>query len=800
MLQSLRKFWRNSRNLRWSVMVGLSVMLSIALVLMFLLAQATGNREVYERNFERLLIINLVVAVILFAVIAWMAWRVLSRFRRGKFGSRLLLKLAATFVLVASVPGALIYLVSYQFVTRSIESWFDVRVETALDAGLNLGRNLLDQYARDTAAKTEAAAQQLGGVPSFSMPQELEQLRVQQHADHMVLWSQEGERIAGASQSQFTQPQLAPSPEVMAQLTSMPVVTAVEGLDEASDAGSASTSKKAPAAGQAVTQQARIVAYTLVRPSQFSLHNQAWVLQVVQGIPSELMTNALMVQEANREYQERALARTGMQRMFIGTLTLTLILAIFGAVLLAAMLATQLARPLLLLAEGVRQVAAGDLRPKSIYKGNDELGGLTQSFAAMTQQLADARLALTNSVAELDASRSELQTILDNLSTGVMLLTADGTVLSANPASSRILGVPASGLLGQQLEQIPELQSVGHTVQQQFAGLLEHEQQEGGGVAPTVEPDGDAAAPEERWASKTTADYWQHTLELNPASHEGLQHDATTLVLRGALLPDAAIRNVRLLVFEDISAVVSAQRTQAWGEVARRLAHEIKNPLTPIQLSAERLEMKLMDALQPREQAVLAKSVRTIVDQVDAMKRLVNEFRDYARLPTAQLERTDLNALIADILHLYGAENTPVPIQAQLDPECRLVMADAQQLRQVIHNLLQNAQDAQEQAGVTGQPVMIQTQWRPATQRVRLSVLDHGPGFPDNILQRAFEPYVTTKTKGTGLGLAVVKKIADEHSARLAISNRMQDGAVAGAQVTLLFPAVEEPVQGELAG
>ena len=218
MLQALRSFWRSSRNLRWSVMVGLSLLLSIALVLMFLLAQATGNREVYERNFERLLVINLVVAVMLFAVISWMAWRVWSRFRRGKFGSRLLLKLAAAFVLVASVPGALIYLVSYQFVTRSIESWFDVRVETALNAGLSLGRNLLDQYARDTGIKSESAAEQLVAVPRFAMTQELERLRLQQHIDHMVLWSPQGERIASASVSGLSAPQLPPSQKVLAQL------------------------------------------------------------------------------------------------------------------------------------------------------------------------------------------------------------------------------------------------------------------------------------------------------------------------------------------------------------------------------------------------------------------------------------------------------------------------------------------------------------------------------------------------------------------------------------------------------
>ena len=288
-------------------------------------------------------------------------------------------------------------------------------------------------------------------------------------------------------------------------------------------------------------------------------------------------------------------------------------------------------------------------------------------------------------------------------------------------------------------------------------------------------------------------------MELNPPAHEGLQQDTMTLVLRGALLPEGAVPDMRLLVFEDISAIVSAQRAQAWGEVARRLAHEIKNPLTPIQLSAERLEMKLGGSLPAEQQAILSKSVRTIVDQVQAMKRLVNEFRDYARLPAAHLLPVDLNALITDILQLYEADNATVPIVAELDPECLPVLADAEQLRQIIHNLLQNAQDAQEQTGRCQQAVTIQTQWRPATQRVRLSINDNGPGFPEHILQRAFEPYVTTKAKGTGLGLAVVKKIADEHGARISISNRVQDGEIQGAQISILL-ATQAPNQPSATG
>jgi nitrogen fixation/metabolism regulation signal transduction histidine kinase len=229
--------------------------------------------------------------------------------------------------------------------------------------------------------------------------------------------------------------------------------------------------------------------------------------------------------------------------------------------------------------------------------------------------------------------------------------------------------------------------------------------------------------------------------------------------------------------------LIKAQKVAAWQEVARRVAHEIKNPLTPIQLSAERLAMKLQGKIQPTEQALLDKSVRTIVDQVDAMKHLVNEFRDYARLPAAQLTPIDLNALVRDILVLY--DSSAVPVKTDLDNDCPSVMADPQQLRQILHNLVQNAQDAM--AGQAGAEVLLHTRRSGSGQWVRLSVIDQGPGFAENILKRAFEPYVTTKTKGTGLGLAVVKKIMEEHGGRVDISNRLIDGKVVGAQVSLSF-------------
>lgn len=752
---SVRAAQRQARAVRWTVGVGLAIVVAIGLVLLFLLTLATNNRELYERHYPWLLGLNVLVAVLLLLVLVWMVARLGLRLRRKRFGSRLLFKLAGIFGLVGLVPGLLIYIVSYQFVTRSIESWFDVKVEGALAAGVNLARVSLDAMASDMAAKTRAASAQLAQVPDAAAGLVLERIRDQLGATDVVLWSAAGRPLASVGQSRFELNPERPSAAQLRLAHEQRLTTQIEGLDDI-------------APGTTAPPPARVKVLVLVSSPSVGLFAEPRYLQATIPLPPALIANAIAVQEANREYQERSLARDGLRRMYVGTLTLSLFLAVFGAVVLAVLLGNQLVRPLLVLAEGVREVGAGNLSPKAALQGKDELGDLTRSFALMTQQLADARAAVEHSMGEVDAARAQLQTILDNLTAGVLVLDTQGTLLSANPGASRILRLPLAEHIGQPLAQVAGLAELAAAVQAQFDALrAEHDAPD----APNVH-------------DMRPAGHWQQPFELHGAAGATVQHPIS-LILRGAVLPGGA----HLLVFDDITDIVSAQRAQAWGEVARRLAHEIKNPLTPIQLSAERLAMKLAGKLAPPEQAILAKSVKTIVEQVDAMKRLVNEFRNYARLPSAELQPLDLNALVSEVLQLYGEENATVPVQADLDPRCPPIAGDAQQLRQVVHNLLQNAQDATLQAtsGQAPPPVRIVTRWSESSRRVRLSVLDSGPGFAQHILQRAFEPYVTTKPRGTGLGLAVVKKIADEHGARIELSNRVEEGVVRGAQVSLSF-------------
>ena len=735
------------RHQSWWCVVGLTILVSLALVLLFLLTQATQGWEAYEQNYGLLFGLNIAFAAILLAIIAWLGVRLWSRLQQGKFGSRLLVKLASIFALVGILPGILIYAVSYQFVTRSIEVWFDTKVEVALDAGLNLSRSTLEGLSNELAVNVRNASQDVAAASSSAVPVVLETIRDKLEASEVTLWLNNGVAVASVSEERYQLQPDKPTAAEWRQVRSQGISWRSEGLDD-------------NLGGSAIPP--RISVLVRMGASGFQLDGQGRVLQVVKKLPPVLVANALAVLDANRQYQERALAREGLKRMYIGTLTLSLFLAVFGAVLLAVLLGNQLARPLLLLAEGVRDVAAGDLSPRAVLQGKDELDGLTRSFAQMTEQLAQARDSVQTSMAQVNLARSHLQTMLDNLTAGVVLLDPQGHILSINPGATRILQLPLAVHMGKTMQDIEGLQVFGQQVMEQFHDFVAEQQQR-------------------------SLDHWQQSFEIDTKTQQSFmefgpdRQQHTTLVARGAVLPQGEW----LLVFDDITEIVSAQRSQAWSEVARRLAHEIKNPLTPIQLSAERLEMKLADKLVDNDKALLHKSVKTIVDQVDALQRLVNEFRDFGRLPQARLEALDLNHLLQEMMPLYDNDNALVPVSWHLAPDLPPVLGDAAQLRQVVHNLIQNAQDASAQS--PDPMVQVWSEQSSSSQKVRLRILDNGSGFSDAVLQRAFEPYVTTKAGGTGLGLAVVKKIADEHQARIEIKNRFEGDQNIGAQVSLSF-------------
>jgi nitrogen fixation/metabolism regulation signal transduction histidine kinase len=763
------RYWRNrSVPTQWAWGAAALVVLASVVTLLLLLIQATDNTRSYERNFRLLVGVNIGIVAVLVTVIALVVGRLWLRLKRGKFGSRLLMRLAAILALMGILPGVLIYTVSVQFVSRSIESWFDVKVEAALESGLNLGRASLDALADELGSRTRAAASELADSTAVGAVA-VDRIRERLNADSVTLWSSSGQLLAnaqaaGSALSSFGLTSDRPSASAMRNARSSRVTVQI-------DAANALGAEAAPA------YSLRALAW--VPAAGFGLTEQPRYLQVVTAVPAALAANTAAVEAAYTEYQERAIGRKGLQRMYLGTLTLALFLSVFAAVLMAVLLGNQIAQPLLVLADGVRQVAEGDLSPKKVTDSADELGGLTRSFATMTQQLADARAAAEHSNDQVAAARSSLQTILDNLTAGVLVVGADGRLIAANPGATRVLRAPLAAHLGRPMTEVPGLRSFATMVQEQFETLA-------------------AEGP------LRDNDYWQQSVEFsiddrasqagdNGATLAGLaMADApASLLCRGALLPDGT----RLVVIDDLTELISAQRAVAWGEVARRLAHEIKNPLTPIQLSAERLQHKLAAQLDEPGSALLARSVNTIVTQVGAMQRLVNEFRDYARLPSAELVPMDLNALVQEVLSMYDSPSS-VRVETVLDEDLPLIEGDAGQLRQVVHNLLQNAMDASE--GLPERQVTLRTQWLPPTTeagglgRVRLVIADNGTGFADKVFKRAFEPYVTTKAKGTGLGLAVVKKIIEEHGARIDLSNRTgarsdADTQITGARVSIIF-------------
>ncbi|ATF86047.1 MULTISPECIES: sensor histidine kinase EsaS [Burkholderia] len=783
MRNNLRRFFGKSLLVR----VIVSTVAVTALLLLVLLAAASANTEFFDRYYSWLYTANILVALVFLLVVMSLVGMIVVRLRKGKFGTRLLAKLAVFFALVGVVPGGIIYIVSYQFVSRSIESWFDVNVETALTAGLNLGRDTLDASLSDLRSKARLMSEQLASADTNTNGTTLTLLRLRDQfgvQDATIVEPGHGNsgaapdlHIVAQASGNFAAliPDDMPTPLMLGQAREHGGYAAIEGEVDGDPRARGSKG----ALRLRVVQRIPDSSTALLQPAER-------YLQLTQPVSPTLARNADAVQRAYREYQEKSLGRSGLRKMYIGTLTLALFLATFIAMMIALALGNQLARPLFLLAQGTKEVAEGDYTPKRELKTRDELGFLTQSFNAMTRQLSEARLAVERNRVALEYSKAYLESILANLTAGVFVLDRQFRLSIANRGAERIFRQPFQSQTGTVLDQIAAVAEFGAMVRKAFADREAAGQ--GGG--------------EDRG-------HWQQQFAVVVPG----ETDPLTLLVRGTRLASALASEAAdpqtsgyVVVFDDISDVISAQRSVAWGEVARRLAHEIKNPLTPIQLSAERLQMKLADKLAPNDAEVLKRGATTIVNQVAAMKRMVDDFRDYARTPPAVLGNLQLNELVSEVLTLYGVGEGKNMIVVEQGP-LPVIRGDATQLRQVIHNLLQNAQDsvaevAQPRVWLETRAVEYGDPDADGTKRiaVRLTVSDNGPGFPARILTRAFEPYVTTKAKGTGLGLATVKKIVDEHGARIDLRNRMQGEVVEGAQVSILFLQLADDTTGSEGG
>ncbi len=704
------------------------VFLTVALgtVLLFLLSRASGNTAAFSQNYTLLLVLNLGVAVSMMGLIGYQLWVLWKKLKSGVFGTKLTLRMLWMFALMALLPGALVYGVSVQFLNKSIESWFDVRVDNALEGGLSLGQSALDNLLQDLAKKGEVMALELADNPSSEHMTQLNRLREQAGVQEVTLFSARGKMLAVASSEHSSFMPELPNTTILRQVRQQQPFTAIELVS-----------------GKGLFLRA------VVPVNVLTLSEDMRILQLLQPVPKRLAQDAETVQAVYRDYQELSLSRLGLKRIYGMTLTLTLLLALLSAIALAFVLSEKISAPLGLLAESTRAIAKGDFTQINPVQSRDELGALTLSFNRMTRQLADASSAVEKKQQQLETAKVYLESILAHLSSGVLTFNDKFHLRAANPRAGEILGADLGILRGLPLlawgSRDIALQPLAEAVAEQFERSSDQE--------------------------------WRKQIEFASTTENRV------LLVRGTHLPGSG-DNGYVVVFDDITHLLQAQRDAAWGEVARRLAHEIKNPLTPIQLSAERLEHKLVDKLNNADAEVLIRSTQTIVNQVSALKSMVDAFAEYARSPQLNLQSLDLNQLVREVLTLY--ETSDARIEVKLAPELPPVSGDATLLRQVMHNLMRNAEDAL--AGLPHPEITVHSEV--VDKGVRLSIADNGSGFPEQLIGRLFEPYVTTKAKGTGLGLAIVKKIVEEHHGMIQAQNIEPHGA----RVCIQLPRLEETV------
>ncbi len=728
----------------------LSALLIAAFVMMNAAAQ---NSALFGRLYSVLLLVNILGVVLLIALILLNLFHFMEQYRTRVMGTRLTLRLLVMFIVLAVLPVSVVFFFSIQTLNRGIDNWFDVRIERALDDALLLGRTALDAQKQDLVKNTQEMAveletlpvkQKLGGLRSeLSM---LNAMREQYNITELTLFTQDGKIIASVSEASFEPGTLVPDRPGDAVLTQVRQGLTYANLDAVGKSG----------------LRLRVVVPVRSRDVGAPVR----VLQVLQALPPRYAKLGESVQSAFAEYEKLVYLRGPLKFGFTLTLSLIALLTLLIAVWAAIFFARRLATPIRELAEATHAVAQGDYQKQIPVTSHDEIGILVESFNDMTRRIHRAQTQSKRSQQEAEIQRAYLETVMGRLSSGVLTFNQRLLLRTHNPAANQILGVDLAA-----------------SERKSLAWLTEH--------YPALHPFTEAVDA----AAAAGQAEWQAQIQLSANNHR------RTLMLRGTSLPSwRGKRGGYVVVFDDITALIQAQRDAAWGEVARRMAHEIKNPLTPIQLSAERIRHKYLRQVNEDERGALDRATHTIIEQVEALKSMVNDFSEYARSAQMRSQPVDLNDLIRDVIELYknerglsaagvvplhGAAEKPakgkatrsVATRLDLDADLPVISADPGRLRQVLHNLLLNAREA---LIATSKP-MIHVSTRMLTENAHrfaeLRVRDNGPGFPEAQLMRLYEPYVTSKEKGTGLGLAIVKRIVEEHGGTIAAENLADGGA-----------------------
>jgi len=704
------------------------ILLALLLTSFYLLSNATENSTRLADLYGWMLLINLAGLLVLTGLIAINLRRMVREYRQRAPGSRMTAKLAVVFIVIAVLPVSIVYYFSFQFLQRGIDSWFDIRTETALENALELSQVSLDLRKRELLKRTEEMIPEIAEVNEVNVFFSLNDLRIDSGASELILLGKNNRIIAFSS----ADPSLVVPRQSSSEVLRMGPEDHYVNLEP--------------------TQNGGIHIRVVLPIPPAGTESEHRTLHVLYPIDQRLNILADGVQSYFAKHKKIAYMRTPLKNSFLLTLSMVLMLSMFSAVWAAFYYAQRLVDPIRDLVEGTRAVAAGDYDKKLPIGGHDELGFLVRSFNDMTRKIAQASHETQQSRQQVEEQRAYLEAVMGHLSSGVITLDQGLVLRTANPAASHILGLDLNDVIGSLLEDMLE----GHGQLRKFMDE----------IRPYLDSE------ESEWQS-----------EITLFSKDGRQ----VLICRGTTLlaEEGGGQGDHVIVFEDITELIQAQRNAAWGEVARRLAHEIKNPLTPIQLSAERLRHKYLGTMNEEDGLVLANATDTIVQQVESMKEMVNAFAEYARSPQIRLSKIDLNRQVREVCDLYTGDQQNLSIHLDLDERIPEIEADKTRLWQLLHNLIKNALESMDS---NNSVIDIKTSLKDEKdgQYIELTVRDYGQGFQEDALGQCFEPYVTTKPKGTGLGLAIVKKIVEEHGGIIRAENSEPDGACITIQLPLL--------------
>jgi PAS domain S-box-containing protein len=613
----------------------------------------------------------------------------------------------------------IVYVSSLSFINVGIDSWFKDEFKNGLSDALGLSRAALDLRMREYSERTVMLAESLSATEPLGLQGKLDAERDASQALEIALFGQHGRILAASLENALGTLPSQPPPDLMRQMEQRLTYVSLEPQS----------------GGRYIIRTAAVLPRT-------NAAREARFVVAVYAVPAQLAALSEAVQDTYSRYGNLAAEREPLKGMFRLTLTLVVLLAMLAAIYLAIYSAQRLVRPVQDLIAGTRAVGKGDFGTRLPLPSRDEMGFLVHSFNDMTKRLRRARAEATHSQQEVERERTRLAIILARLSTGVLAIDRSMTVRTANEAAGAILGSDLSAATGRAL---PELAAGNERLGQFVAALAVRF----------------AGGREE----------WREQLDLDGTGGR------RTLMCACTPLPGQDSGVGFVIVFDDITALLQAQRDAAWGEVARRLAHEIKNPLTPIQLSAERLRRRLLAGMSERDAEILERGTRTIVQQVQTMQQMVNAFSEYARAPEMHITRFSLNQLVTEVADLYRSQDPRTQIRLELDARIEGIEADRGRVRQILNNLVTNALEALDGVGSPLLEISTRLEAGGDAEYAALSVCDNGPGFQRELLGRVFDPYVTSKPKGTGLGLAIVKKIIEEHGGRIDADNRPEGGA-----------------------